>query len=566
MYKGNPWSLPYQTPTTPSENFFVRNVQGYLPTKVGKAQSETYGGIETYSDPTTVQEGVQKVVVVNGGSTVPDPETNPLPISLMMPTMDRLNGDFITRHQEGANWTYVSSTNPLVTRTVCPPVPDFTNIGCLRTGVVEDGKVNIQLHDARITTPQTVVELCPTLNDGEHLTGTPDWLPHNLRNPKPVIAVRPVDDPISYDTVIPTECTWTMEQVDVLPELKTNSTPDHDTHVRKNNGIWRLAVANSTVDATAEDTEVRMQGSLNPSKSISLTAAYSDKVIPDSTTTGESIQSFRALLKIFSLNASVVDEVTSIKGRPSTGFVLYPQSQVPMYGYYLTSSNQLENPATTGMGLQPGVNTYSLHSPDLIDILSTMFGYWKGSVRTKVVNMGGGDATTEVFQNSSDGMARWCVPSMSSVFPIAGLRSNNLPVAGVPVTAAETMVLADPSTHQIFVGNDVEARNVQIQHPYYHPLLMSKCGTEVLCSGESFYSAASKLWHMPQLLTTYVYSGLRPDEGGHQRRTVHKVYRAGGDDFSFHFLQGCPVLALQLASTPGGSSTRNTLYTYGDHA
>lgn len=275
-------------------------------------------------------------------------------------------------------------------------------------------------------------------------------------------------------------------------------------------------------------------------------------------TTGEVISSLRALTNVFSLNVTIDNNIANASGhqwRPN-GFTYHPQLFKPLYGYSLCT-DAFSDGSSQGMNLSPDrTSSVSTHTPDLLDALSIMYGFWKGSVRSKVIAIGGGPSTCEVFMRPS----QTC--SSEHLAPFEA--SNAFPAVRTILASGNTFggfgnmnVGVNPSSFEVFIGNDVESRCIELQHPYYQPLLMTRLAERSSSFGSVLYNAEEDRWYMPSNAYSYVYEEANYASAKLTRRNRLKVFRAAGNDFSFHFLQGIPPIARSKYSQYGGASPDN---------
>jgi hypothetical protein len=283
---------------------------------------------------------------------------------------------------------------------------------------------------------------------------------------------------------------------------------------------------------------------------------------PALTCMGEQISSIRALGNVFTRNTIVQnrnapDEYEG-SWRPN-GFTIYPQTIRPTIG-----ASAVSNPPALSTYLSQGMYGHAsvaLHTPDLIDTLALAFGFWKGSIRIKVVNVHGGASTVSVYTRPSYQLDP--ASYMSRVCPVVPLADDRMSLRKF-FHQDDTVYVPDQIPYNVefyttFIGNDVEARDVQLQIPYYNNLIMSRVVQDPLFYEQSMYNSETALWKMPSNAYTFLYEGSSNGDPYSNRTNRFDVYRAMGSDFSFHFLQGLPPLALSAMSQPGVSGAANPL-------
>lgn len=316
----------------------------------------------------------------------------------------------------------------------------------------------------------------------------------------------------------------------------------------------------------------------------------SDKVasteLPDSpldvasTCMGERINSVRALTKIFQLNSiinwskSTTDptEDSNKYVRP-LGLMISPQAMMPHYSEQVVSAMSTNDnpPALDWATKLDGMNAQTNHMPDILDAFSVCYGFWKGSTRAKIVQRNGGYSTALVtYRPSSTMLGEAGFPTAydragfsSPVFPCTGDESsfasstnNNTPFRISKITE---------STHETVIANDIEARDIQLQIPYYQPLTMTRTGTSTQYAIKSgagnkaspapLFNAHDNHWYMPHNIYRIVYEQGDPNAKTSNRPVQFRYYRAAADDFRFHLLQGVPMMSRLDASRIGGVDT-----------
>lgn len=270
---------------------------------------------------------------------------------------------------------------------------------------------------------------------------------------------------------------------------------------------------------------------------------------------GEHNFSARSLLKLFQLN-STMKYVQKTGGSPAqqlswrwNGMQVYPQCLQP----YMTST-VVGNGTVVSTSANPTIVT---HYPDLVDIFGVCFGYWKGSMRVKIANMGAGECSAQITYRPSY--------SLDGSLPAPPLsidnNGNSSPI--LPYTSDRfgtdlehnNLDLPETSMHEVFVANDLEARDLQFQVPYYQPLMQTKVASGIQYHGTPLYSSENEGgdWYMPQNVYKVQYEHSSVGDPASARNFTYKYYRAIADDFSYHLLQGIPPLARTRISKSGGA-------------
>lgn len=294
------------------------------------------------------------------------------------------------------------------------------------------------------------------------------------------------------------------------------------------------------------------------------------------TSMGERILSWRALSKVYQLNSLInwANAKTTGAGKDSTrpaGMIISPQSMMPY------NSVQVVTACVPGTGVVPdltrntwtftpdGMTAQSTHTPDILDALSVCYGFWKGSLRMRIVQRNAGKPTAIVsYMPSSFCDTYGKFNDMPAGYPDTSGFSS--PV--FPATADECTVYGDgrkvhlakiadiqSAPHETVVANDVEARDLQLQVPYYQPLTMTRTGAAIQYSKDKriqpFHDAATGLWYMPHNFYRICYDVGDQFTATDDRPTQFRYYRAAADDFRFHFLQGIPPMALYRSAAIG---------------
>lgn len=279
---------------------------------------------------------------------------------------------------------------------------------------------------------------------------------------------------------------------------------------------------------------------------------------------GERILSVRAMTKVFQLNSIMTARrgtVANSVWNPD-GFSVMPQMMMP---YFSTASVSSIRPGYSGGQFTDTEHDLSVsqHAPDIIDAMSLMYGFWKGSLRGKFQQRNGGFATADVVYRPST----FCKVTGTTFPETHDLNGFNTPIFPYVEdrwkandgcsTASFAPSLIDMSQHAIPVANDVEARNLQIQFPYYTPLVMTRVAGGIQFDGTTLYDADKKAWFMPQNIYKVQYRHGKNGDPFSERKLQVAYYRAAADDFRFHLLQGIPPISRTKSSLMGGVAARS---------
>jgi hypothetical protein len=285
-------------------------------------------------------------------------------------------------------------------------------------------------------------------------------------------------------------------------------------------------------------------------------SSKSDTISPAMYSMGESVMSIRSLMKMFTRTGYISNFITSlvdadVSWRPN-GFTIYPQVVRPSVSITTCTEGSI---AATGSGINSNAVSF-YHYPDLLDIMSLMYGFSKGSVRLKVSNMLGGVASCSVSMRSSQTLSGDDNTLGDNVaFPMAD-SFQSFPVETGSDAGKQTFI--NSSNFEFYVGNDVEARNLQLQLPFYKNLVMYRIDKDILWDNQDMYNEAG-FWRMPSNAISIVYDYSTDGDAQMHRHQRFDVYRAIADDFSYHLLQGLPPMVCTNFSRNGGAPALNPI-------
>jgi hypothetical protein len=322
---------------------------------------------------------------------------------------------------------------------------------------------------------------------------------------------------------------------------------------------WFELAATSALIAGVEPVQIEQQSNLTTDATtvaVNVPLTTSKKFDAAAISMGEHNFSVRSLIKIFQLNTTMkyIVKTGSLPGTKTyrwNGMQLYPQSIQP----YVSSVG-----VGTGFSYEQMHNpTMAMHYPDLIDAFSMCFGYWKGSMRVKIANLNAGESSAQItYRPSYSVTGNLPAPPLSidqngNATPVLPYTSDRM---GSDNSNPSNMWLPETSMHEMFISNDMEARDIQFQVPFYHPIMQQKVASGIQYHGVPFYSSKNVGgdWYMPQNIYKIQYEHSVMGDAYSSRNFNYNYYRAAADDFSFHLLQGIPPMARTRISKSGGAS------------
>lgn len=608
-FKGNPWFLPYAITQNGDPGVSVTYAPGY-PSAAGPTRAETYGGI--IPDSTGGVEPATHVVVDNvvpittAGVMNVNVTNKDVPVTIPTQVVDVNVKNEAIPITTGSTLDVNVVNNPLyimpasgVMYVQAPPGSDGLSITSgdqpLDVMVKNTGEISVELNKPVEVTgsrnqgdasrPIAVKVLVPSIRNAASGTipskervETAEYCELSMQHPVPIMAlaaaggtyaagdhlIELVRD-VTTDGSNLTAYTSTIHGAanEFYGDINGTSLKVHDTKV-----VPADADPENILDETHQmftqshvnhaDFIYEMQSGLrvDGAREVSNTNIIPEPQLHVSkTTSGEVISSIRALTNIFTLNSMIDHTVDKGKAWRPNGFTFSPQSMRPMYGISMVTDS-LER-SFDGLDLSSDSNkSFSTHCPDLLDAFSIMYGYWKGSVRSKTLAMLGGPSTAEVFMRPSQSCSGdIAFPLMSSpVIPCV-----RTPFSIGPSSFTQDNVASNHPSYQVFIGNDVEARCIELQHPYYQPLVMSRVSPFTSHFKSPLYDQQTAQWHMPANLYSYVFE--ESSFGDHKltRHNRYKIFRAAGNDFNFHFLQGLPPMARSTYSQYGEASPQDPM-------
>lgn len=495
-FKGVPWSLPVQLPNNNNDNRISSRLtlnSGYSSTQY----EETYGGI-SFPNKISIPDNLSV-------TTTPESQVHVLGnVSVTGQVQADINGPV-----KVIDPVEIIVETPLPV-TVIDPV-DITVPTALPVLITND-TIPIEA-----THPIDVVPAGTIIDKGGNL------------------AIRNFILPDGVSTISQTSALFGLASKYVLPtefgEFRMCTTSEVDNALG-------LDVARVAGEFSPEQPIMVHQSNLNSTETAQivsgqqLSSANSTGAIMSSF--GEVVKSIRSLINVFSYNSVVLTSGGISTGNVLNGFTHNPQCLLPYNGYSTTIKNGAKAQTST-LGFNSTLASFSVrHTPDILDAFSLMYGFWKGSVRTKVVNMHGGCSTVEVFTRPSWSTKRFNEFGTSPIYAHAASNESD------SIEEYTDCIPFEPNRYQVFIGNDVEARNVQLQIPYYTNQVMSRITEGWLGYAQPIFDAISSLWTSPSNLYTYLYSNTTSTSQPSGRQVRLNVYRAAADDYQFIFLQGIP--------------------------
>lgn len=567
-FRGNPWYIPTEVPVgIPNHTKHKQYLHDYAPSRLPWC-AETYGGIsEICSDVT----GVTHVIVDN----------NPLNVEVI--NIDPLLVDI---DNEPINVTVTNGSlpvdilnQPITVHLDDPPALDVNlpMLGVYALGtdpfetwtVYYDDKGNFPEHMEKPVTPggsliDGALQYKCLLTDSLDLANI--WTHMDIPDEQAVAMNLTYSNSDTWGTLVRAADpgflpVLTEPPLPIYPR-KTQQTVSERKHpsgfverfIRYFQFVYPYAK-----DAFAEDPELKqfeLQANItvNNTGDMVSDSSKSDTISPAMYSMGESVFSIRSLMKMFTRTGFYSNFPTQIVDREarwrSNGITIYPQVVRPSVSITTCTNGAV---AATESGIN-GNSVCFYHYPDLFDVMSLMYGFAKGSIRIKVANMLGGVASCNVSMRSSQTLnGSTDAFGDNPAFPMAD------PTESLAVTTGSDpldQIYLNNTNFEFYIGNDVEARNIQLQLPFYKNLVMNRIDKDILWNDVNMYDE-NGFWRMPANAVSFVYDYSADGDSQMTRHQRLDVYRAIADDFSYHLLQGLPPIVCTDYSRNGGAPAIN---------
>jgi hypothetical protein len=278
-------------------------------------------------------------------------------------------------------------------------------------------------------------------------------------------------------------------------------------------------------------------------------------LLPYSTCVGEVITSFRQLLKRSSFLGRVTitkaSATSSSPGATGSGFVIFPWAPVsPQRGTFTVAASGAMSP--TIQNSYTWYNNDNFQVPDLYSNVYSMFSFFRGSVRYKLVLASKGanfdyKLPVNVYVNV---LASPMVETWSPTMGVNATTSVNLGTGPIQVLADDSKLSTTTlksnfaytpgfAEYAVVVYPDLEGV-IEFEVPFQSSGHM--CPTNYGTNDAT--SARSIFYPIP----TVTITGTSTSSGNSLQDCQFDVYRSVGDDFSFGGLLGAPQQAIWYAT------------------